>query len=281
MSEQVEAEARQMGWKPQEEFKGDPDKWIDAETFVERGKTVLPILRKDNEKLHGHIGQLTEQVSHLQGLLTESQESIKALMEFHDQDAKRRVDAAIRKVKSELTSAQAAGDHEAVAELTDQLVDLKAAAKEEKPASKKPDGEDHGGVAPKKDFSKEPWFVQWRSENSWYGNDQVKTAVANSIAMRLRAEGDTSMNEAFLNKVAEQTERELAQYGGGGRAAQRVEAGAGRGNGGGGGSKTYADLPADAKAACDKQGQRLVGEGRAFKTQQDWRKYYVDLYYKE
>jgi hypothetical protein len=41
-----ESEARQQGWMPQEEFKGDPDRWTDAETFVRRADEVLPILKK-------------------------------------------------------------------------------------------------------------------------------------------------------------------------------------------------------------------------------------------
>ena len=47
----VEQEARTLGWVPAEEFKGDPNRWVDAETFVERGHTVMPILRKNNERL--------------------------------------------------------------------------------------------------------------------------------------------------------------------------------------------------------------------------------------
>jgi hypothetical protein len=41
-----EAEARQQGWRPKEEFQGDPDRWTDAETFARRADEVLPILKK-------------------------------------------------------------------------------------------------------------------------------------------------------------------------------------------------------------------------------------------
>ena len=34
----VEARAREMGWKPQEEFHGDPSRWVDAEAYVEELK---------------------------------------------------------------------------------------------------------------------------------------------------------------------------------------------------------------------------------------------------
>lgn len=43
-----EAEARAMGWVPEEEFKGDkkPKKFLPAEEFVERGEHIIPILTK-------------------------------------------------------------------------------------------------------------------------------------------------------------------------------------------------------------------------------------------
>ena len=43
-----EAEARDIGWTPEAEWKGDkkPAKFLSAQEFVERGETVLPILRK-------------------------------------------------------------------------------------------------------------------------------------------------------------------------------------------------------------------------------------------
>lgn len=46
----VEKEARLLGWVPKEDFR-DGDHWVDAETFVKRGKEINPILRKNNEIL--------------------------------------------------------------------------------------------------------------------------------------------------------------------------------------------------------------------------------------
>ena len=59
----VEQEARTLGWVPAEEFKGDPNRWVDAETFVERGHTVMPILRKNNERLETLVKQQAEELS--------------------------------------------------------------------------------------------------------------------------------------------------------------------------------------------------------------------------
>ena len=38
----AETAAREMGWRPKEEFRGEAEKWVDAETFVSRGEHFLP-----------------------------------------------------------------------------------------------------------------------------------------------------------------------------------------------------------------------------------------------
>ena len=58
-----EPEARRMGWVAEEEFKGDKDRWVDAKTFVERGKNELPILRERLKKMDGTITRLNSTIS--------------------------------------------------------------------------------------------------------------------------------------------------------------------------------------------------------------------------
>ena len=47
----VEQEARLLGWVPQEEFRGNKDNWETAEAFVERGQHLMPIRRQNNVRL--------------------------------------------------------------------------------------------------------------------------------------------------------------------------------------------------------------------------------------
>ena len=48
--EEIEQKAKAMGWSPQEEFRGDPDKWIDAAKFVARGENIMPILKENLDR---------------------------------------------------------------------------------------------------------------------------------------------------------------------------------------------------------------------------------------
>ena len=45
------AEASAQGWVAKDDYRGNEADWVDAETFVRRGKEIMPILRKNNEKL--------------------------------------------------------------------------------------------------------------------------------------------------------------------------------------------------------------------------------------
>lgn len=46
-----ETEARSQGWRPKEEFQGEPTKWVDAQTFVERGQNWIPHLKAEIAEL--------------------------------------------------------------------------------------------------------------------------------------------------------------------------------------------------------------------------------------
>lgn len=72
-SRDYEAEAASMGWTPQDQFKGDPDKFIDAQTFVERGEKFLPIVQSKLSKSEQRVQDLENQLNELKTSQTSSQ----------------------------------------------------------------------------------------------------------------------------------------------------------------------------------------------------------------
>lgn len=282
----VEEQAREMGWKPLEQFKGDPDKFVDAQTFVERGKTYIPLLKKDNDRLQGDVSRLSSEVQQLTEQLRDSISSIDALREFHAEDTARRVRAAKAAVKDEIASASEAGDHRRVAELTDQLVELGQAEKDQADVTKQTKKQTAGqavgqGEGDRKDFSQEQWYKDWHAENPWYGKNMIKTSVANLVMQKMRAEGNRDLGKAFLDKAAQLTEQEFEEMGiGSAKSLDRVEGSVqSSGNsGGGGGPKGWGALPAEARQSCIDQIPKMVGPKKPFKTEADWKKYFVDYY---
>jgi len=265
----VEQEARTLGWVPAEDFKGDSARWVDAETFVERGHTVMPILRKNNERLEGLVRQQSEDLNKMRTLFSASQESITELQKVHADATKAAVTKARAEVMSELKQAKMDGDVEREIALQDELQDLKAQQVQiDKPAP---------APAQQQPDAVHPDFKAWMGENTWFGTDQRKTMKAMGIAQQLRADPELDKLEgrAFFERVVDEMEgrnRPVADKVGGSRPSGSSGSGAATGG-------KFADLPADARDACDRQGKKLVGEGRAFKDMGAWRSYYANLYF--
>jgi hypothetical protein len=177
-------------------------------------------------------------------------------------------------VKAQLSAASEAGDHEGVAELTDQLSQLNVAVPVTKP---EPAQQQQAPV-----FTPPPELRQWNDENPWFGTDKRKTSLALGIAQELRDNGETGTGRAFFEKVGAEVDKML----GTGKQEPRgdkVEGARGgvSGEGRSSSGKGYAALPADAKAACDLEARRFVGEGKRYKTIADWRSRYAEIYHAE
>jgi hypothetical protein len=291
-----------MGWSPKEQWRGDPNRWIDAPDFVKRGEEVLPILQGHSRKSDAKIQQLEAQLQRTTTLLTAAQESINVLTNLNTKASR---DAAKDKRK-ELLRAQAQArrdeNHDLEVELGEQIADQTAAIQQ---AEAEVDGAGEDGKAsttkgkkkapaasadPSTNPVNDPIFQAWNAENTWFGTDNRKTALAVEIGREIRnsPEGAALQGRIFFDKVTEEVNKMFTQHRQ--AAGSKVESGGAGGNGGngssnggsggaGGSGKSYSELPADAKAACERQSAWVVGEGRAFKDINAWRKHYTQTYF--
>ena len=279
----TEQRASQLGWKPQEQFQGDPDKWISAEEFLDRADHVMPILRENNRKLQSELAAETSARKKLEGAIADMKDSLEAMKEYQSAETLRQVEKARRELLAQLKQAKVDGDVDLEVRLTSELsqvdADLRVAG-ESKAAEEKAAGsgtskgqENRGSAEPELP----PSFVAWKARNPWYGKDLRKTALANGIAAELRNNPDNAhlVHDAFFELLDTELKAEFGSRGG-----SKVEGGAGgRTAGVGSGKKGYAALPADAKAVCDRQEARMVGANRAFKDQAEWRAHYATQYF--
>jgi len=266
---EVQAAAEKMGWIPPSRFKGQPEKFVDADLYIERGETVLPIVREQNKRLHGELENLRAESAKTAAALKAAQNAIDQIEERHSVETQKAVERARQQVKAQLSAASEAGDHEGVAELTDQLVKLNVAEPEKKSAP--------APIVPAPQFTPDPALVAWNQENPWFGTNKRKTALALGIAEELRDAGETSTGRAFFEKVAAEVEKEAGTPEPRG---DKVEGSRGsEGESRARGSRTYASLPADAKQTCDADARRFVGEGKKYKTLNDWRSRFAELYF--
>ncbi len=272
VDQELEKEARSMGWDP--EFKGE--KFITAAEFVEKGKSIMPILQKNNERLQNTIRQQEGKLGAMEHSLKAANAAIEALQASHDEDTRAQVEAARAALKDELAAASEAGDHKGVADATAKLVELGAA---EDKAEVKPKGNGKDQQQQQQQQELHPEVKDWMGSHSDFMSNQRKVALANVVAAELRSKGDTRVGKAFLDDVQQEVEETLAggkKRGGDGKVLE----GAGGGDQRGADSKkTYSDLPKEAKDACDSLAKKLVGPNRAHKDLASWRTSYVKQYF--
>ena len=265
---EVQERAEKLGWIPPERFKGDPTRFIDAEDYLERGETVLPIVKEHNRRVQVELDNLRQESSATAAALRSAQLAIEQIEERHTVATQKAVANARLQVKAQLAAASEAGDHDGVAELTDQLTQLKTA--EEVARKAEPI------VAPPVPFTPAPEMVEWNAENPWFGRDKRKTALALGIAQELRENGESSTGRRFFDLVAAEMEQTLAPAT---SAASKVEGARGGVGASKSGTKGYDALPADAKAACESDMRNFVGPNKRYKSAVEWRNRYAELYF--
>ena len=265
---EIEVKAKELGWVPKDQFRGDPERWVDAEEFVRKGEELMPLLKATTKKQ-------ADRIAALEAKLAAATDSIAALTETTSKAAIKEIKDRQEELKVELKAAREADDVDAELAIKEKLDETREAIK----AAEKPK---EVAEPPKTvDYTQTPEWKEWIAENPWFGPDKRRTALALGIAQELRESGEKVVGKAFFDKVVAELNEML---GGGTRQAPSKVEGDARGSAEGGGkraSKTYNDLPADAKAACERQASRVVGEYRIFKTMADWRKHYTEKFFEE
>lgn len=281
----VEEKARAIGWAPKEEFRGDPAKWVDAETYVKKGEEFIPFLQASKRKLEGEVTTVRGEVAQLKTTLRAANEAIAALKEFNTEASRKQAKEKIVDLKTQIKEARTQNDVDTELDLQSELRETETALA----TADKDKGKDGGttttatnGSGNPPDYTQTPEWKQFLSDNPWFESNRRMRAVAVEISRELAESGAlNSLTPAQrYAKVAEETLKAIPGASDARRRnADRVEGSRGGASGGGeGGGHTYADLPPDARAACDKLAPRLVGEGRAYKTNKEWQTAYCERY---
>lgn len=276
MSDEAETKARAMGWQPKEDFKGDPEKWVSAKEYVERGENLMPLIKAENRRLSSRVEQLTAKVTESETLLKNAQESIEALKEFNSEANRRAMKESREAIVGLIEEAREEGKVKDEIELGSRLHAVDAAIKEAEKSSGKEEKPKENGKEAAIDPTQTAEFKAWAEANPWFQTDRRRTGLAMGIADEIKKEEPELKGRAFLDRVTEEVEKVF------GRPASKVESG-GKGTGGGAKkSKAYDDLPPEAKTACARFANRMVGPGKAYKTEAEWQtRYTTDFFAQE
>lgn len=147
--------AKQQGWRPLEEWEGNPEEWVDAKTFNQRGeymdriKTQSSLIKKLEKKLATH------------------ETTLKELAEHHKRVADIEYKRALDDLKGLKKEALELGDHGKVVEIDDKIQDLKAQPVKPEPAQNAQE--------------MHPDVMDWIEQNPWYEEDAVLAGAANGL----------------------------------------------------------------------------------------------------
>jgi hypothetical protein len=252
---EAEVKAKQLGWVDKDDFKGDLEQWKDAETFLRRGEEVLGFVRKDLDKA-------TAKNAKYEAELAEIRETVAKFSEYHKTTADREYKRAIEDLRKEKVIAIEQGDGERVIEIEDRIDAVKDAQKTTEPAPKAP--------TPVVLYTPEV-FQAWGVKNEWYGTDKEMSQFAEDIVDVLLVREPELKGEAFLEKVSKKVKAAFPEkFENPNRENSPVSGTSSTRPSGSGKKKSYENLPAEAKAACDRFVKQKLMTRDQYVSEYDW-----------
>lgn len=225
----LERRAREIGWRPREEWRGPSEKWKNAEAYVAFHDSVLlpQKLWQENKDL-----RLTQE---------QMKAELAELRKERQEEAKRREELKRQSLEYERKAAAENGDHARVAEITDELVDLKVTQKLAAVPQTKvqlPDAE-----------TNRIWegFV---SDNPAFLSPDMQEVLTEQMTL-MRQSGNTRVGREFLDRAKERVTRMYPEiFVQNKRRAPMADMGGTPGNAGASG-KTWGDLRPDVREAYE------------------------------
>ena len=151
-----EEAARKEGWRPKDEFEGDPEKWRPAKEFVERGE------------LFGKIDTLGKE-------LKETKKALKMLQEHNSKVKETEFKRAVEELKSLQKKHLEEGNSDEYLNTTELLTDLKAEQKAREVLNQQQAAQQKNQVDPR--------FTEWAAKNSWYEKDAEMKQFADTLGL--------------------------------------------------------------------------------------------------
>lgn len=244
LSDPVKEKASAQGWVEKEQFKGDPAKWVDAETFVKRGEDILPVLKERND--------------HLVKEIQEMKKTFKEFADFTQKGEERAFQRALREIEAKKLAAVQEGDVTAYQSYQQEEVELAKTRPTPPTVTEQAQGED-------------PLFKAFKERNGWYESDPELTAEADALGVGYHSRGlpyaealskvEATIKKLYPEKFANPRRDTVAA----------VEFAADTGLPKKRAEKTYDNLPADAKDACNRFIARgLVKSKEDYVANYDW-----------
>ena len=171
----VEDVAKAQGWRPKEEYDGDPTKWVSAETFVAKGELISKIETLNKE-------------------LKTQRKATQMLQEHHKKVQESEFKRAVEFLKAQKKAAYERGDVDAIMDLDDQIATVKETQRLQK---EEPQEE-------KADISE---FNSWVEQNPWYDTEKELKESADNLGITYKTRYPDKTPLDVLQYVEKQIKR--------------------------------------------------------------------------
>ena len=231
----VDELARTMGWRPKEQFKGDPNLWKPAKDYIKAGAEIQRGLSRDLKELRGTVDTMTRtQAAILEQTLAEQRDKLVA-----------RYNRAVED-----------GDAQTSFQVGRQIDNLNGQAQALQPQPQ---------IQPAP-----PEAIDWVERNTWFNQDPLARDLALAVAERYANAGHDAETQLA---AAEREVRKLYPhlFGAASKPPPEVHQPGGRSGSGGRKGSTYADLPLAAKEVARDMAERGVIPNKEAYAIQYWK----------
>lgn len=158
----VEKQAMELGWKPKEEYHGDPGRWRSAETFLALDEPLKRIEQQSKE-------------------LKAVRAALEAFKDHHTKVKETEYNRALKSLQDARRKAMIEGDTETALALEEKVDEVKAEKEAVIAEGKRP--------VPQVQEGYNPEFQAWVNRNGWYESNKAMRAAADKIGLDLHNEG--------------------------------------------------------------------------------------------
>ena len=205
VEQEYENKARRMGWRPKDEYSGNPDRWVDARTFVLRGEAELPILRERFRKMDTEFASVKTELTDTKKKLNEASEVLVELRDMSRGAEERAYNRAVGDLKERQRQAVAEASVDKFEAAQREIDSLKPPqAPPPPPADRAPPPPARTDTAPPN-----PVYVEWMAENPWFNTDRMLNAVAIEEERVIQAE---SPGMATIDQLSEVKRRVMERF---------------------------------------------------------------------
>lgn len=239
--EEAQSKAHELGWRSQEEFNGDPEKYTDAKTFLSKANQNIPMLRENYRKIEASNRRLQEQLEKMNEQMAQTNKR------FEEAES-RGYEAALRDIEYKQRKAVEDGDVSRWDELQKQKDELKPIKYTQPQQPQKPSN----GLS---DQDKTAITV-FEMQNPWFRNDIDLNEDMRGFLFAIKSKNpEMSMVDA-LEKAKDRVVRANPD-----KFKEQIRSNAVLSSSGAtSGKLSYATLPAEEKAVFDREWAHMENE---------------------